>query len=259
MARDVGPWTLHKLKLLRLYLPAYLQATTSAVDRVFIDGFAGPGTNQVRETEVIVDGSPLVALDAKAPNNPSRFTDLFFIELDRGDEAELRSLIADRGADPRAHVVPGDVNDELPRIVRSFHQDAPIFVFLDPAGIEPRWSTIEAVAPWRTELLINFPLGMSINLNADSQKVSDYFGTDEWRPYWEQGDVRGLLDLYKTALRDLGYVYQHDLDRLISTGPGDRGKRLYYLIHVAKREPAKRIWDWVLKQPDALGQLRFQL
>ena len=258
MPRLVGPWTLHKLKLLGLCLPPYLQATTSAADRVFIDGFAGPGTNQVRETEVIVDGSPLIALDATAPSNPSRFTDLFFIELDRGDEAELRSLIADRGA-TRAHVVRGDVNDELPRIVRSFHQDAPIFVFLDTAGIDPRWSTIEAIAPWRTELLINFPLGMSINLNPDSLKISDYFGTDKWRPYWERGDVRGLLDLYKTRLRDLGYVYQHDVDRLVSTGPGDKGKRLYYVIHVAKREPARKIWDWVLKQPDAQGQLRFDL
>ena len=59
MARDVGDWTREKLKLLELYLPGYLSATTKAQDRIYIDGFAGPGKNQLRSApREIIDGSP---------------------------------------------------------------------------------------------------------------------------------------------------------------------------------------------------------
>ena len=35
MPRQVGEWTKDKLRLLQLYLPGYLQATTRALDRIW--------------------------------------------------------------------------------------------------------------------------------------------------------------------------------------------------------------------------------
>ena len=93
--------------------------------------------------------------------------------------------------------------------------------------------------------------------NPNSAKVTEYFGTDAWRPIWESaksGRLRELLDLYKGRLRALGYEYTTDVDPLITA---TRGQQLYYLIFVSKVEPAKRIMKWVQQQPDSAGQLRF--
>lgn len=256
MPRTVGDWTRDKLKLLQLYLPGYLQATTRAVDRVYIDGFSGPGLNRLRESGELIDGSPLIALDAEAMNTGARFTSLYFVERDQEAADELRQLLLARG-ETRAQVVEGDVNAELPRIVREVNRAAPTFVFLDAEGIDPEWAVIEAIAPWQTELLVNFPLGMAINRNPSSPKVDAYFGTSDWKPLWDAQNTRGLLDLYKARLADLGYTEQVEHDRLINTA-GGFGQHLYYLIPASKVRAAANIWEWVFKQPDARGQGRLQ-
>jgi three-Cys-motif partner protein len=257
--RPIGDWTLDKLKILESYLPGYLQATTAALERIYIDAFAGPGTNQLESGE-IVDGSPLIAAKAVAKNG-TRFTRLFFVERDPRVAAELRGLLADSGTEGRAQVLEGDVNTKLPALLQTLPQRSPTFVFIDPTGIEPRWSTIVSLATKRTELLVNFPLGMSINRNAvrSSEKMDAYFGSSEWRTIFESpgiGRARRLLDLYKTRLAQLGYVHAVDDDRLVKTLDNHK---LYYMMFVSKVPTAKKIMDWVFKQPDAHGQHRMSL
>jgi three-Cys-motif partner protein len=256
MPRIVGDWTRDKLKIIEDYLPHYLSATTSALDRIYIDAFSGPGTNQLRNSRQIIDGSPLIALDAKAANG-SRFTKLYFIEQDRSLAEELRAQLAVRDVEKRAEVLVGDVNEVLPRLVRQrIHPRAPTFVLLDTVGIDPAWSTVEAISPWRTELLINFPLGMSIYRNEGSSKIVPYFGTTEAVEILRSrgtGRARKLLDLYKRRLVSLGYQYPTEDDRLVKT---QSNKRLYYLVFASKVDVGERIMRAVLKQPDARGQQR---
>ncbi len=258
MPREVGSWTQDKLKILRQYLPGYLQATTSALERIYVDAFAGPGLNRLRGTSRTIDGSPLIALEACARNG-TKFDRLFFIERDSALAAELRAVLNTRDKTQRASVIVGDVNRELPKLITTLPRRSPTFVFLDPEGIEPKWATIEAIAPWRTELLINFPLGMSINRNPDSAKVTEYFGTSQWRRLWDAtspGKTRALLQWYKERLRTLGYTYTTEDNRLVKASGG---RRLYYLIFVSKVAPAKRIMNWVFGQPDAAGQAQMKL
>ena len=242
MPRVVGDWTRDKLKILEAYLPGYLQATTSARDRVYIDAFAGPGKNQLRRSREIIDGSPLIALNARAQND-TRFSRLFFIDQDEEAIEELTG-----------HERPVHEHVWLPEIVQQLSPYAPTFVFLDTDAIEPKWTTIEKISPWRVELLINFPLGMSINRNPDSQKTLDYFGTADCLQLLSRsgtGRTRGLLDLYKGRLKELGFVHTTEDDRLIKTLSG---KRLYYLVFVSKRTAGQTIMNWVFRQPDAIGQ-----
>ncbi|HEY4686167.1 MAG TPA: three-Cys-motif partner protein TcmP [Dehalococcoidia bacterium] len=253
MPRVVGDWTRDKLKILEAYLPGYLQATTSARDRVYIDAFAGPGKNQLRRSREIIDGSPLIALNARAQND-TRFSRLFFIDQDEEAIEELTGHVRDLDIDNRCKVVHGDINEKLPEIVQQLSPYAPTFVFLDTDAIEPKWTTIEKISPWRVELLINFPLGMSINRNPDSQKTLDYFGTADCLQLLSRsgtGRTRGLLDLYKGRLKELGFVHTTEDDRLIKTLSG---KRLYYLVFVSKRTAGQTIMNWVFRQPDAIGQ-----
>lgn len=255
MPRLTGAHTKEKLRILSQYLPAYLQATTSALERIYVDAFAGPGLNEIKGTGELVDGSPLIALSSKAQNGTT-FSQYFFIEMDHRAAQELRDVVARRFPNASVEVIRGDVNTELPKLVRGFHERAPIFVLLDTEGIEPAWETIEAIAPWRTELLITFPLGMGIKRNYSKPKVTRYFGTSDWPASWLEGDpgkVKAILDFYKDRLWSLGYKYQSDKDDRIQT---EDGKDLYYIVHVAKVKPAKTIMKWVKGQPNFKGQLR---
>jgi three-Cys-motif partner protein len=256
MPRSIGEWTKDKLKILELYLPGYLQATTAALDRIYVDAFSGPGTNRVDRTGEIVDGSPLIALKARAGNG-RRFTRLYFIDNDSAAVSELRGHLQELDTEECCTVIEGDVNEELPNIFERINPRAPTFVFLDTAGIEPRWSTIEAISPWQVELLINFPLGMSINrAPLDSRKTLDYFGTEACLEILTRNDserTRALLDLYKSRLKSLGFDHTTQVDRLITT---QRNQRLYYLIFVSKVEPGESIMNWVFGRPDSSGQGR---
>jgi three-Cys-motif partner protein len=259
MPRVVGDWTQDKLRILELYLAGYLQATTRALERIYIDAFAGPGTNQLERTERVIDGSPLIALKAKAQNG-TKFDKLYFIENDGAILAELRETIAPIDLDRRSEIIQGDVNTELPKLMQRISPKSPTFIFLDTEGIEPRWSTLEAIAEWQVEFLINFPLGMAINrARPDSMKVFDYFGTSESLTLLESfttGRSRALLDLYKKRLAELGFIYSPEHDRLIKTSGN---LRLYYLVLVSKVEAARTIMNWVFRQPDHTGQQRFQI
>lgn len=253
MPRQVGDWTQDKLKFFTLYLRSYLQATTRATERVFIDAFAGPGTNLVRSSKTTIDGSPLIALNAKAQNGTT-FSRLFFIESDPALASELEEAKARRGHANRGEVVIGDVNSELPRVLASVSKRSPTLVFLDTEDIEPRWSTLEAIASWRVDLFINFPLGMGIKRNLQSQKVTAYFGTEDWQDQLSSDPTdREFLNLYRDRLKALGFDYLSEDDRLIKT----RANRpLYYLLLASKHSAARKIIDWVFKQPDATGQAR---
>lgn len=258
MPREVGEWTRDKLDILAKYLRGYLGATTRALDRVYIDAFAGPGTNRLRRSGEIIDGSPLIALKAQADNG-ARFTRLFFIENDPGAAQELRETVSQLDTEGRSAVIEGDVNYVLPEIVRGLNLRAPTFVLLDTEGIDPAWSTIESISRWQVEFLINFPLGMSLNRNPDSAKTLAYFGTDECLKILRQprtGRTRALLDLYKGRLADLGWIYSTTDDRLIKT---ERNQRLYYLVFASKVTAGQTIMNWVFRQPDVRGQARLPL
>ena len=257
--REVHAWTKDKLKIVTQYLPVYLDATESAMKRIYIDAFAGPGTNRTKGTREIIDGSPLIALSARGNKGARGFDHLYFIEKDDGLARKLRAEVERLGETDRATVIPGDVNIELSKLIRQIHPRSPTFIFLDTEGIEPRWETIKTLAAWRTELLINFPLGMSINRNADSAKTEAYFGTPEWREYWNGGRLSrtsGLIRFYLDRLASLGWNEQPALSRLVK---GGGNKHLYYLLFASKDAGGRRIMNWAFSQPDATGQGRLPL
>ena len=258
MPREVGQWTRDKLKVVEDYLPPYLTATQKAIERVYIDAFAGPGKNILERTGETIDGSPLMALSAKGRDGRG-FDRLFFIDDDPQAVSELQAEVMRRGATDRATVIRGDVNVELPRLIRTIHPKSPTLVLLDTEGIEPRWETIKSLVDRRTELLINFPLGMAIKRNPDSPKVTAYFGTEEWRKYWDGDRVSrtsGLISFYLNRLAQLGWSEQSDHSRLVKD---DGNRHLYYLLFASKDPAGRKIMNWALDQPDATGQGRFSL
>ena len=102
---------------------------------------------------------------------------------------------------------------------------------------------------------------MSINRNPDSLKVEAYFGTPEWRDYWNGGRLSRTSGLVRFYLdRFLGGFglddEQPDYARLVR----DDGNRfVYYLLFASKVGIGKRIMDSVFGQPNSSGQMQFKL
>lgn len=253
----IGRWSMDKLAFLEMYLPAYLRATRTSKQRFYIDGFAGKGKWVNRSTGEVVDGSAAIAL-----RYADRFTHLYFVEYSQERAENLHRLIEKHNAQSKATVFNGDCNEELPNIIKRINRFAPTFVFLDPSKDQLRWSTIEKIAPWKTELFILFPLNMTLIRYLPRHGIlkpwaydhlDAVFGTRQWEDLYRtkhRGELAySLLNLYTQRLQELGYEHVN-VSRIFKN---DYGQRLYYMIWVGKHPIGKKIMDKVFEQQP--GQL----
>jgi three-Cys-motif partner protein len=288
----VGPWAKEKLAALAQYLDFYTTVLKKQSHwlrgTIFVDAFAGPGLSRVRTTERTAEplglfgpdaesdtaeiqflkGSPRVALDIANP-----FTSYMFVERDPQRIAELNDL-KDEYAGKRAITVKeGDANAALSEWLASgidwrAHRAV---VFLDPFGMQVRWSTIEALAATKAiEVLINFPLGMAINrllarsgdIDAGWQASLDtFFGSPDWRTvaYTEGADLFGARrDKVEDAGARILQWYRDHLGRAfghVSTAhliKNTRGNPLYYLIWAGPNATGLKGAEYILSKGESI-------
>ena len=273
----VGPWAARKLEALEKYLSAYTTVLTSEAQSwckavYFIDAFAGAGRAQVRRTsnsspsedevsllltqsqrsnsdeQDYINGSPRRALEANPP-----FTKYFFIELNSDRAKALQQLKTEYDGIRNIEICPGDASTELLRLINSIDMNwrsERAIVFLDPFGMQVKWSTICAIAETKAmEIYLNFPVGTTIQrLLPRSGRISperrailtEYFGTSEWEEVVYE-EVPDLFEDTTTAKversgRKLAKWYQRRLKAKFGhvAGPqlvtNTKGGHLYYLI-----------------------------
>lgn len=267
-AGDVGEWSAEKLDLLRCCLGGnsqrggFLPATTAAHQRYYIDLFAGPGQDKVRETGQIIDGSPLIALKG----GPPEFTELFFVDA---DPKNVASLEAHRDDYPNrsVHICSGDANVQVDYVLSQLPTRFPVLAFLDPRGAELRWETVaklarhkEATFP-KIELFILYAYnhGLVRFMPHDPNKMVYQDMLDRvmpdpmgWRRVYAQrvgqqagpNEIRrAMLDEYVRGLKSLGYKYVPP-PRLI-TRPDVRP--LYFMVFASDHAAGGKIMEWCLK------------
>lgn len=255
ICRPSGSWIECKHSIIREYWPAFLRATQGASRRAYVDLFAGPGCNFIRETSQKTPGSPIIALQAtsriasdlnpKYPQFP--VADFYFNDIAKTNVEQLRLVV--NTCFPKLNVVYSndDANAYAGTVLNTIDKNTPTFIVLDPEGSELYWSTIETIArKHRAEILINLAIGglkrlMGKGDTASRDRVTRVFGTDEWinivrRRTRNRISDRSLLDLYQRRLEDLGF-------HVATTGSGFQLERiatntknvpLYYLIFAAK-------------------------
>ena len=188
---EIGKWSKDKLSLLQKYLNAYTTILSTKPwirGYYYIDAFAGSGKPKLRDEEIFVDGSPLIALRLKKP-----FTGYFFIEQEPWRVESLEKLKIEF-PDAAIRIFQGDCNDiliqeVLPSVREKFERS---FIFLDPFGMDFEWTTLREIVSLGTiETLINFPI-MAVNRSAlpnnpssltslQVERMNRFFGTDKWR------------------------------------------------------------------------------
>ncbi len=252
---QIGRWSIDKLDFLQRYLPAYLSVTKKAMHRYYVDGFAGRGEWINKSNGQKVDGSTVIALQ-----QARKFTHLFFVEADEERAENLRNLARIHNAIDNTTVLVGDCNELLGSIMQRIHPRAPTFVFLDPSADQVKWSTIQTLSGWRTELFILFPLNMTLIRYMPKHRAIDdwardrldsFFGCNEWEDIYNKFNgysrtrlMNELINLFMRRLRELGYEYTGISDVFRN----DSGQKLYYMIWVGKNELGDRIMSAVLRQ-----------
>lgn len=244
--RSWGFWTRSKLDALRNYLTAYATATKRASERIYLDLFAGGTQNTDRITGEAIESSAQIALSVDNP----RFTRLRFFELEESAES-LRTWLATNHPDRDVAVYGGDCNVKISEALRDLRHSAwaPSFAFIDPNGLEAKWTMLEELAAFRTrgkkcELFLLFSPQMFTRLlpvagrslrDEDAVAISEIFGTEDWlRIYMnrlEQLISGGVArECYVSLMRwrlenALGYRWTHPLEL-----KNLRGMSIYYMI-----------------------------
>lgn len=259
------------------YLGRFAMASSGQPERVYLDAFAGEGHGQDRLSGEQFPGSARIALDA---GEHAGFTRFRYFELGRraGElEAQLRGSYPGRDI----KVYEGDCNKTIPAALAELRplRWAPTFAFLDPDGMELAWGTLQAVADhkrgyrragsakpeYKVELWMLFPsAGIMRTLalesaklrEADMERATRLFGTEDWRPIYELRRFNELsgaeareeyVNLMRWRLeRSLEYRYTHPFElRNMRGGP------MYHMIFATDNEAGTRIMTSIYKNAAA--------
>lgn len=221
--RPSGHWAREKLDYLERYVSVFVNSMHNKPWRGihYIDLFAGPGKCRAENDEVYL-GSPLIALKTTHP-----FTRYFFADMNEENVSALQQRCSVSPRQERVHCFTGDSNLMVDvvaeRIVTIDRKYVPgqwpslNLAFLDPAGLDLHWSTVETLARLnRMDLIVHYPLmGLARYMPrasdaTETTKVDLFFGSREWRPIYQkwQGQRklhRQLIHYYKERLCSLGY------------------------------------------------------
>jgi three-Cys-motif partner protein len=251
-AFPAGQWSEVKLICLGKYLSAYLTVIMKKFPRstrYYVDLFAGPGQDEIRPSHRQIDGSPLRALNLKRGD----FTKYIFVEEKPSYFEALSKRVAVHERGKAAEVLNGDCNELVRQIVSKIPQESPLFLFVDPRGLDIQWQTVKQFAAHRhLDMLMTFPYDLGKKRCAYDPKsyntVDVFYGTQEWRDIAKQRKQQLLTsrqardafaELYVSQLRGIGLSYS--ISTLLRTKIVS-GKPLYHMIFASRYFVALDIW-----------------
>ncbi len=162
-------WTLLKLMFLQLYTPLYVSIIGKRYAEFnYIDLFAGSGLNKFEDTDILISGSPVIALSFA----PKTFTNAYLVEnessklsllkrrvnllKDLSGTGEYRDYIFTNLEETKIQVMFRDANqaikkiyDEVERrhaiLLQELHKGCHNLVFIDPFGLEFERRSLERI------------------------------------------------------------------------------------------------------------------
>lgn len=218
-----GPWTVTKLEALRKYLVAYLTIMTTGTraksyDPVYVDAFAGSGaylpkrgsvTDDANEATEFALGSARIALTLDRS-----FTRYVFVDTDEQKLSALRTFVeSDTSLGRRVTYLVQDANDAIETFVRSQNwQRTRALVFLDPFGMQVRWTTIETLGrSGGTDLWLLYPAmavqrmlpKKGVPSSANAHKLTEVLGSDVWRNWYKPSPQASLFSPEATMVKSI--------------------------------------------------------
>ena len=233
-ARVVQTWSERKHYYTRRYMDIFAKGMKRWPARAYVDLFAGPGMCFLTESNIFVQGSPLISLSYP-------FTSRVFVEKDADAADALRTRIRTRGA--AASVIHGDCNQVVAEVRRHLPERGLSLAFVDPTNWQVRFSTIsELVKDRRVDLIVTFMAGMMkrVPVTAGSTQLDEFLGTDKWRQL-PRRTLFAFVQLYREQLATLGYIAQAPKVEIVVRNR--KRAPLYQLAFFSRDAKGYEFWD----------------
>lgn len=248
-------WTADKLEFLRKYLPAFVTACKRlrmmGAELHYVDGFAGPGVNNINGIEV--DGSPLIALNCD-------FDKYHFIEAKKSVFQALQTRIAAHAKVAKVVTLEqADFNQIVSQIVTKIPTNSPVFFLLDPEGLELHWQAINAISKREKADVFVLVSGSGVIRNWHyPETLNRFFGSTDWQKLSVNEEAVDLgkdefgrcIDLYAERLQAAGLPA---VEPRITARLGNNAK-LHAFIFAAKRPVANKIATDIIEKMNSGGQ-----
>jgi three-Cys-motif partner protein len=259
-ARPSGAWVLDKKDYVERYLAIFTKGVSSkwGGKLAYVDFFAGPGKNIIRETGEEVDGSPLLALERD-------FGRYVFVDVPE-ILVTLRMRLRNHPKLQRISFIEGDCNLVIDDVLKALPANHLTLAFIDPTGLQIRFDTIRRLVQNRKiDLLMTIQFGMGIQMNlpqyikSQGEALTGFLGNTEWRNDVEKAGTvfqagRRILDRYMAQLRTLGYLDTKDREIVRN----DQNMLLYFVVMASRHALGEKFWREVTKIAPS-GQRRFNL
>lgn len=256
---EVGRWAETKYRLISLYDELFATGMKDKWDkRAYIDLYAGSGYSQVRNTDIRLRGSPILALSVQHP-----FDKYIFCE----ESNELLDALRTRAKRvlPEADVafVPGSCDDELERICKAIPRGSASnkvlsLCLVDPFDFGLKFKTICQLSTVYIDFLVLLAVGMDANrayehyVDGNNPKLDHAFGNVAWRSRWKSRPRSRdefpsfVAEEFALSMRSLGYL-EVKLHQMKLVRSDEKNLPLYYLALFSKHPTAYQFWEQVLK------------
>jgi len=247
----VGEWALEKHERLKRYIDISSHARKKFIAgrsgaATYIDLFCGPGQSRVRDTNTIIDGSPLVAFKA------ARDSSYPFSAIHLGD---LNSEIVDaactriRNAGGASTRYVGSAIAVVDQIVATVGKYGLHFALLDPYKLETlSFYLIQSLSRLKRIDMLLHVSAMDLQRNLDAYGEEDVAALDAFAPGWRsavdhkarsQPSARAaILNYWCGLVEQLGFSRpRYDLIT------GSKNQRLYWLAFISREPIANAFWD----------------
>lgn len=246
-APEVGEWGEEKYQLVRCYADIFSRAMSGKwASLVYLDLFAGSGRATLADSRRIVASSAVLVLDVPKP-----FSIYVFSELDSKKTAALRRRVEIR-ADRDVHVVEGNTNEQVSKIVALMPPGSLAFCFADPYRLENlHFETVRQISQRRADFLVLLPSGMDANRNEANYfkpangVVARFTGQHDWRDRVTKrgGTTFGdfVADEFGRSMATLGYLYNGLASTKVIVNRNN--VPLYRLAFFSKHPLGAKFWD----------------
>jgi three-Cys-motif partner protein len=254
--QEVGAWADDKHARVRAYVD--LAAKTVGKNYVgpskggfcYVDRFCGAGRARVKNTDRVIDGSPLVAAAAaRAVGTP--FTCIYIADINQSYVDQCAARLREHGEHVRTYV--GPASNTTIEIARDLPKHGLHFAFLDPFDLEALpFEVIRQLATFkRMDILAHFS-AMDLQRNFDEFLRIDESALDSFAPGWrskvpiqmgKREQRRNAREHWEELMAEVGLPTA----ALIELVRGTKNQPLYWLIFAAKSDLARKFWDVILQ------------
>jgi three-Cys-motif partner protein len=250
----VGPWAKEKQKILTDYVQIASATRKKYAHCSFIDVFSGPGKSQIRDSDELIDGSPVSGFKQGRISHP--FSSVYISDADPDLLASAHSRLHELAAPVQA--VAGPASVALPKIVNRLSSSGLHLALLDPHNLGTlSFDLFESLAKLRKiDIIVHVSLS-DLQRNVDRYTSEAYAQFDRFAPDWRK-NIR--IDQNQASLR--AAILKYWTEKVVALGlprakhceliKGPGGQRLYWLMFLARHPLPHSFWNKInssAKQP----------